>query len=87
MHNAAQNGQADTVTFLLDQGTDINARDDGFTALYYAFEEGHAATAKVLIERGCDLEIENKNYADVLESATDMGAQTSYNFFLTEVYL
>ncbi len=43
---------------LLDSGTDINKQDGaGFTALHFAAQENNFGIAKLLIERGADLEI------------------------------
>ena len=55
LHWAAILGQSDIVSYLLNQGADINSRDgSGHSALFLAVVERHTATAKVLIERGCN---------------------------------
>ena len=51
--NAVQSATRDRVSFLLDHGADVNARDRrGFTALHRAAEMGHTDVATVLLDRG-----------------------------------
>ena len=52
---AAAAGQWETVGTLLDQGADVNATDDGSTALILAVQAGHGEVAQLLIERGAEL--------------------------------
>ncbi|KAJ7373498.1 hypothetical protein OS493_011095 [Desmophyllum pertusum] len=78
LHVAALKGQSDTVSYLLNQGADINSREDiGVSAFVFAVDEGHAAAAKVLIERDCDLKLINRQGpscdVDVFEMAASRG--------------
>jgi ankyrin repeat protein len=54
---AAWSGSLDVVTTLLDGGADVRAAESGRgqTALMWAVSEGHAAVARVLVERGADV--------------------------------
>ena len=51
---AADRGQAEIVTLLLERGADVNAKDTfyGATALLWAAQNGHAEVARVLLARG-----------------------------------
>lgn len=51
---AADRGQADIVTLLLERGADVDAKDTfyGATALNWAAQNGHAEVARVLLARG-----------------------------------
>lgn len=51
--NAALQGNTAAVTFLLDQGHNINERaPNGYTALHAAAYEGHLDIVRLLVERG-----------------------------------
>jgi ankyrin repeat protein len=53
---AALEGQTDTIQALLDQGEDVNAKDDeGRTALMFATVNQHTETVKTLLEHGADV--------------------------------
>jgi hypothetical protein len=55
LHNTAGFGKPEMVKFLLDNGAEVNLRDNiGYTALFYAIDNGKAETIKVLIENGAD---------------------------------
>ncbi|MDD5090329.1 MAG: ankyrin repeat domain-containing protein [Candidatus Wallbacteria bacterium] len=58
---AAAKGHKRTVQLLLDQGMDINGKDDrsGATALFYAAASGHTDVVKLLLELGADDSIRN----------------------------
>ena len=54
---AARHGDTATVITLLDAGTDVDSRDNGrWTPLVWAAAYLHEDTARVLIQRGADLE-------------------------------
>ena len=77
MHVAGANGQSDTVNFFLTFCADINSRDvSGCTALSYAIQGSHT-TAKILIERECEVKLRDLegNCVDdgILESAAYKG--------------
>ena len=53
---AALDGDTESVKELINQGGDINQRDDnGRTALMFAVVNGHYETMKVLLEHGADV--------------------------------
>lgn len=52
---AAKSGQWQEVWALLEQGADINAEEEGDTALCIAAEAGETAAATALLDRGADL--------------------------------
>jgi ankyrin repeat protein len=54
---AASNNQNDVVTFLLDNGANINTCDS--LSLIRAVQEGHLSTVKLLINRGADIHGDN----------------------------
>ena len=88
LHVAAGLGQSDTVDYLLNQGADISKPNCyGKTALNYAFEAGHAATAKLLIDRGCDFEVKNEGNCNrrLLESVATQGFTGVIQLFLERV--
>ena len=58
IHRAAGRGWTETVARLLDEGADINARDEvGRTAVSLAAKNSRAETVRLLIERGADVNI------------------------------
>jgi ankyrin repeat protein len=58
LHFAACSGAADAVTFLLQQGADVNKRTlFGETALLYACRSGHHIVAKDLLKNGADIKL------------------------------
>ncbi|KAK1638898.1 ankyrin repeat-containing domain protein [Colletotrichum phormii] len=58
---AAQNAQNASIEFLLDNGADINRTSllDKMMPIHWAIMNGHAATTRLLIQRGCDLEVQD----------------------------
>jgi hypothetical protein len=48
-------GNVGKVKLALNQGADINAGEDGYTALHAAAENGHQAVVQLLIEQGADV--------------------------------
>ncbi len=61
LHIAAQRGDLDTVTLLVEAGMDINQKGDmGYTALHYAYNGQHSKTIEFLKLRGAMTEIENE---------------------------
>jgi len=59
---AAENGDTETITNLLESGVDPNSRDEyAATALLRAAQEGHSDIVKVLLENGADVNAEDED--------------------------
>lgn len=57
---AASDGDLDTVKKLVEQGVDVNSRDNGqWTPLIIAAQNGHLNVVQYLIEKGADVNAEN----------------------------
>lgn len=53
IHYAADYGQTDVVTYLIERGADVNAKDKhGISALLAAIWEGHTSCVKLMIQKG-----------------------------------
>jgi cytochrome c len=55
IHDAAKRGDVAAITAALDAGAGVNENDGNATPLYLAVRGGHFAAAKLLIERGADV--------------------------------
>ncbi|MEF2162548.1 ankyrin repeat domain-containing protein, partial [Pseudomonas aeruginosa] len=55
IHDAASKGDVAAVTAALDAGAGVDESDGGPTPLYLAVRGGHLAVAKLLMERGADV--------------------------------
>jgi|GEM_PF-777012 len=68
-------GHADVVEFLVGKSVDVNARDRyGRTPLHYAAAAGRAEVAKLLLERGADVNAKEDKYGDTpLHAAAAFG--------------
>ncbi|RWF59780.1 MULTISPECIES: ankyrin repeat domain-containing protein [unclassified Mesorhizobium] len=55
IHDAATKGDVAAITAALDAGSDVDESDGKATPLYLAVKGGHLAAAKLLIERGADV--------------------------------
>ena len=61
---AAHTGHTDTVTFLLDSGADLEARDTkaGVNALISAATRGQTKTIELLLDRGADIDDQRRAF-------------------------
>jgi ankyrin repeat protein/predicted Ser/Thr protein kinase len=67
-------GQVSTVSALIDEGVDINARtDDGMTALMLAVNNGLRKTTELLLENGADIDAKGKTGETALMYAAKRG--------------
>lgn len=67
---AALHGDLPVVQSLLDAGAATNgANDDGYTPLYRACSNGHVEVAKVLLDRGANLDWVKNNGSTTLDDA------------------
>jgi ankyrin repeat protein len=77
LHDAAEKGDVAEVRRLLDEGADINAKEEqhGFTALVVAMDNGRSDVVKLLLEKGdgIDVSIKNKGGFDALHFAIMSG--------------
>ena len=72
-HHNISVGDTALVKRLLDEGADINAKDNGFTLLMKAATEGYLKTAKLLIDRKADVDARSNEGGTALISAAMVG--------------
>ena len=71
---AALDGDTESVKELLNQGVDINQRDDNDrTALMFAVVNNHYETMKVLLEHGADVNAKSNKGGTALMGAASAG--------------
>jgi len=74
IHTAAIKGDIDSVVEILENGMDINSKDeDGFSVLHYAISEDRLNVAKYLISNGADVNSLNDNQNSPLHLAAYEG--------------
>ena len=67
LHLASALGHEEIITLLIDNGADLNAKDeDGKTPLFYASSKGHKEIVEILINHGADVNAMDKNNNNVL---------------------
>lgn len=72
LHVAAENGDAEDVTALVNDGADPNAQDKGGrTPLHVAAQEGHAEAVTALINAGADRNAQDNYGLTPLDVADD----------------
>jgi ankyrin repeat protein len=68
------NGHVEIARLLLQNGADVNARNNyGSTLLHYAVSYGHVDTLHLLVENGADLEALNNRGSRALHWAARFG--------------
>ena len=73
LKQAAASGDVDGIRAALDAGEAIDVRDhNGLSALHEAIYGGHLEAAKLLVERGADVTLENKARVDARRAAAQM---------------
>jgi ankyrin repeat protein len=69
--NVASDGRDSDVMKWLSRGSDVNARDNGRTALMYAVQELNLGTARALLNEGADPNLVDDNGTTALMIAAD----------------
>jgi ankyrin repeat protein len=70
MESACQRGDAQTITWLLDEGKNVNClNDDGTTPIMVALKYGQLHIVKYLFDRGADPSIVDGDASNVLHYA------------------
>ncbi|MCF8330897.1 MAG: ankyrin repeat domain-containing protein [Bacteroidales bacterium] len=73
--DAAWNGNADSVIYLIKSGADVNVKNDYSqeTPLIYAAQQGHLDVVKILLHNGADPDVNPRNEEEALIRAIAMG--------------
>jgi len=81
LHRAARNKKIKEVQRLLDQGADVNARDDrGWTPLSHAAYYGYLKIVELLVSKGADVKAHEPEFGTVLHKVTKSGYQENKKF-------
>ncbi len=82
-------GHAELVQGFINEGADVNAVEDGYTALMMATHRGHTKAAQILIDKGANMNAADKNgdtvlmwaarygYTELAKILTDKGADVN----------
>ena len=86
LHFAAKAGNLQTVQFLLGQGADVNAASrGGFTPLYLAVGNDNIDVAKLLLEKGANLEaLTGRFQSTALHNAVELGLAQMVQLLLNQ---
>lgn len=85
LHFAASFGDTNVAKLLLEQGVDIDVKDqNGNTSLHLAALNGHTDIVKLLLEKGSDLSVVNKEGNTFLHLAAFNGHIDTVKFLLEE---
>ena len=57
---SASSGQSEVVSWLIDQGADLDASGGGSTPLMHAARRGHTSIVRLLIDNGADASLQHK---------------------------
>ena len=72
--SAAKSGDTETMVDLLDEGVEIDTKDDvGMSLLHWAAQYGHVTTMRLLIRRGCNVDSADGRGLTALHVAAGMG--------------
>jgi ankyrin repeat protein len=72
-HKGISVGDTALIKSLLDEGADINAKDGDFTLLMKAATEGYLKTAKLLIDKGAEVDARTNEGTSALMVASSGG--------------
>ncbi|KAI8970359.1 ankyrin repeat-containing domain protein [Mycotypha africana] len=73
---AAQNGNANLVSYLLSISADFDHIDnEGNSALHYAAAWGHITVMELLVSEGCNVDLENNEHATAFDYAYSKAVQ------------
>lgn len=76
LHKAADDGDIAGVKRLLDEGVDVNVRDEGgATPLHVASFRGHHDVIKLLLAKGADIKAKDKDGDTPLSFARDTATE------------
>lgn len=86
LSNAAFDGDENLVLTLIDEGDDVNIRDDatGGTALISASVNGHKGIVELLINEGADINAKNNNGSTSLHWASRNGHKEVVKFLISK---
>ena len=74
LHCASYRGRVEVISYLLDQGANINAKGDfGITPLFDACEKGHLEVVELLLSKGADPTICSNGSRTAIMMASNQG--------------